>query len=340
MSKVAGELIELSLADPFEIAYARVEKKTNIVVRIEEGLGAGAPSSTCGESADTVLAALPKLAQCVSGDLDDLTGFHQRAENLLPGNPAARAAVDMALYDRAARRAGLPLWRFLDVPNPNGRESTISIGFDTVEGTLARMAKFPGTRVFKIKAGYPGDVERIALIARRSGKRLRVDANGGWDLETAKSNVRRLGELGVEMIEQPLPPELHGRLGELRGMTQVPIFVDEGCRTAADVPRYAGFVDGVNAKLMKCGGIWPALQMVAAARTLELKLMLGCMIECAISVTAAAHLGGLFDYLDLDSHLLFTDDPYRGMIHQDGLIRLPQGNGLGVTMTQGRGLER
>ena len=332
MTKVDWTRLELLLADPFEISYARVEQKTNIIVHVDEGIGAAAPSSTCGESTATVLTALPKHLECIADDAYDLVGFHRRAERALPGNPAARAALDIALYDRAARRAGLPLYRFLGVPSPEGMESTISIGIDTVDGTLARMAKFPGTRVFKIKAGYPGDVERIEQIARRSGKRLRVDANGGWDVETAKANIKRLSDSGVEMIEQPLPPESHDWLGDLRGISAVPIFVDEECRVAADVPRYTGLVDGVNVKLMKCGGIWPALQIVATARALGLKLMLGCMIECAISVTAAAHLAGLFDYLDLDSHLLLTNDPYHGMVHEEGRIRLPQGNGLGITM--------
>lgn len=331
MSDLHWKNVDLTLADPFEIAYARTEKKTNTIVSLGEGIGAAAPSTTCDETTDTVHAALPQLASCLSDDIFDLVGFHQRAETTLTWNTAARAAIDLALHDRAARQVGLPLYRFLGLPNPEGKESTISIGFDTVEGTLARMARFPETRVFKIKVGYPGDVDRVEQIAAQSGKRLRVDANGGWDFPTAVQNVQRLGEIGVELIEQPLPPELRGRLGELRRISPTPIFADEGCRTAADVAFYADRVDGVNVKLMKCGGLIPALNIVATARACGLQLMLGCMIECAVSTTAAAHIAGMFDYLDLDSHLLLTNDPYRGMVHRDGTIHLPEGTGTGVT---------
>jgi len=330
MTALKWDKIEVTLVDPFEISYGRTTTKTNILVIAEEGLGGAGPSTTCNETTETVLAALPVLAACVGRDTYDLAGFHVRADAVLADNPAAKAAVDIALYDRAARRAGLPLFQFLGLPNPNGKESTISIGIDTVEGTLARMAKFPGTQVFKIKVGYAGDIDRLEQIAKRSGKRLRVDANGGWNPESALENVRRLNELGVEVIEQPLPIEHHGYLAELRKISTAPIFVDEGCRTAADVPKYGGAVDGVNVKLMKCGGVGPALEIVAVARALGLELMLGCMLECAVGVTAAAHLAGMFDYLDLDSHLLLADDPYHGMVHEDGLIKLPSGIGTGV----------
>jgi L-alanine-DL-glutamate epimerase-like enolase superfamily enzyme len=333
MNNIDWESVEQALIDPFEISYGRTTAKTNVIVHAGEGLGGAAPSMTCNETTETVLTALPVLAECVGTDAYDLVNFHARADNVLAGNPAAKAAVDIALYDRAARGAGLPLFKFLGLPDPNGKESTISIGIDTVEGTLARMAKFPGTLVFKIKMGYPGDIDRLEQIAARCDKRLRVDANGGWDPKTAMDNVRRLNELGVEVIEQPLPVEHHEKLGRLKEMSTAPILVDEGCRTAADVPRYAGLVDGVHVKLMKCGGVAPALEIVAVARALGLKLMLGCMIESAVSVTAAAHLAGVFDYLDLDSHLLLADDPYKGMIHEDGLIRLRPGNGTGVVKT-------
>jgi L-alanine-DL-glutamate epimerase-like enolase superfamily enzyme len=335
MTDANWSCVDLTLADPFEISYSRVERKTNVVVRLDEGIGSAAPSSSCNETTDTVLAALPELAACVSDDVYDLTGYSRRSAEKLTGNPAAKAAIDIALHDRAARRVGLPLYQFLGLPNPEGKESTISIGIDTVEGTLARMAGFPGTQVFKIKVGYPGDVDRVEQIARQSKKRLRVDANGGWDLETAVGNVRRLGELGIELIEQPLSQDQHDRLPELHGISAVPIFVDEGCRVAADVPKYAGSVDGVVVKLMKCGGLRPALDIVAVARALGLKLMLGCMIECAIGTTAAAHIAGMFDYLDLDSHLLLNNDPYRGMTHREGTILLPRGSGIGVTRTDG-----
>ncbi len=330
MDKLRWESVELTLADAFEISYGRVEKKTNVVTRLGPGMGVAAPSKTCNETTETVLDSLPQLALCLGKDPFDIVGFHARAEESVTGNPSAKAAVDFALYDRAAHLAGLPLYQFLGLPNPNGKESTISIGIDTVEGTLRRMAKFPATTVFKIKVGYPGDIDRLEQIVAQSGKRLRVDANGGWDFETAVENVRRLSEMDIELIEQPLPVELRGRLGELRRFSDAPIFVDEGCRRAEDVPKYADRVDGINVKLMKCGGIRPALDLVATARAHGLQLMLGCMLECAIGTTAGAHIASLFDFLDLDSHLLLTDDPFSGMVHHRGAIKLPEGPGLGI----------
>ncbi len=330
MDKLTWEKVELTLADAFEISYGRTEKKTNIVTRIGPGLGVSAPSITCSETVETVLEILPQLAYCIGDDPCDIDGFHIRADQAVSGNPSAKAAVDFALHDRAARMVDLPLYRYLGLPDPNGKESDMSIGIDTVEGTLRRMTKFPDTEVFKIKVGYPGDIDRLEQIATQSGKRLRIDANGGWDFETAVENIHRLNELNIELIEQPLPVELRGRLGELRRIAEAPIFVDEGCRRAEDVPAYVDRVDGINVKLMKCGGIRPALDLVATARAHGLQLMLGCMLESAIGTTAGAHLAALFDFLDLDSHLLVIDDPFSGMIHENGAIKLPDGVGLGL----------
>jgi L-alanine-DL-glutamate epimerase-like enolase superfamily enzyme len=168
-------------------------------------------------------------------------------------------------------------------------------------------------------------------LRKATRKTIRVDVNGGWSLEEAMAKFPHLISLGVEFVEQPLPR------GELKGMKRLrdefplPIFADEDALTPEDVPRLTGVVDGINVKLMKCGGVGPALRMMEEARKRGLKVMLGCMIESSVGITAAAHLAPLADYLDLDGNLLIEDDPFTGVLCDAGRLVLPHGPGLGVT---------
>jgi L-alanine-DL-glutamate epimerase-like enolase superfamily enzyme len=142
-------------------------------------------------------------------------------------------------------------------------------------------------------------------------------------------------ELGVELVEQPFPVGSIEALKKVRRHAKIPIFIDEDIKDSTDIPAFSDAVDGINIKLMKCGGIREALRMIYIARAHGLKIMIGCNIESSVSITAAAHLTSLVDYIDLDGHLLVTNDPYIGVAVDRGRLTLPEGNGLGVEACSG-----
>jgi L-alanine-DL-glutamate epimerase-like enolase superfamily enzyme len=159
---------------------------------------------------------------------------------------------------------------------------------------------------------------------------VRVDANEGWTLEEARDRLDWLATMGVELVEQPLPADRIEESRELRRLSPLPIVADESVHRAADVPRLAQAFDGINIKLMKCGGLGEAVRLIHVARAHGMQVMLGCMIESSLAITAAAHLSPLVDWADLDGNLLVTNDPFIGAGVRDGRLVLPDGPGLGV----------
>jgi len=185
--------------------------------------------------------------------------------------------------------------------------------------------------VLKIKVGLDSDEATLEAVRSVTKKPLRVDANEGWKTkEEAARKINWLESQGVELVEQPLPAHMLEEARWVRSRVHIPIIADEACLHPQDIPRLAGCFDGVNIKLMKCGGILEAYRMIQIARSLGLKTMLGCMIESSIGVTAAAHLSPLVDYADLDGNLLISNDPYRGVLVDRGKLLLPARPGLGL----------
>jgi muconate cycloisomerase len=245
--------------------------------------------------------------------------------------PCAMAAVDVALWDLRAKQGGLPLYRLLGL----GRRAvptSLTVGINPPEVVRERVPLLlaQGARALKIKLGAPegldADKAMFAAVleaAAGSGAVLRVDANGGWSLEEARHMMAWLAERDVEYVEQPLVRGAEDQLPALFASRSLPIFVDESCRMSGDIPGFAHAVDGVNLKLMKCGGLTEALRIVATARAHGLATMIGCMGESSISIAAGAALSELFDYIDLDSHLNLAPDPATGAPLEGG--RVPPG---------------
>ena len=183
--------------------------------------------------------------------------------------------------------------------------------------------------ILKVKVGTPHDVENLhAIRDARPDAIIRVDANEAWTAKEAVERIRELMVYELEFVEQPVPGRDLEGLGRVRDAVPLPIIADESCIVPEDVPRVAPYVDGINIKLMKCGGLYPALQMINLARAHHLQIMMGCMIESSIAITAAAHLSPLIDYADLDGNLLIDDDPWRGVTVETGKLILPHGPGL------------
>jgi len=240
----------------------------------------------------------------------------------------ALAALDIALWDLRAKQAGMPLYRMLGLPR-RGVVTSITIGINPpdVVRERASLAIASGARALKIKLGSPDglDADQASYAAAREAAAghavaIRVDANGGWSLPDAQQMLLWLAERGADYVEQPLGEGAEDQLPTLFRNRPLPIFVDESCRFSRDVPALAHCVDGVNLKLMKCGGISEALRIVATARACGLKTMIGCMGESSIAIAAGASLAALFDFIDLDSHLNLDPDPAHGAPFEHGVV--------------------
>jgi len=191
--------------------------------------------------------------------------------------------------------------------------------------------------VLKIKVGTENDEQLVTAVRDVTDKPLRVDANEGWhDKEQALEKIRWLQRMGVELIEQPLPAARVEETAWLRQRVDIPIVADEAVKRAEDIPLLAGAYDGINVKLMKAGGLQEALRMIHVARALKLKIMLGCMIESSVAISAAAHISPLVDWADLDGNLLISNDPFLGVTVDHGRLILDERPGLGVSERAGR----
>jgi L-alanine-DL-glutamate epimerase-like enolase superfamily enzyme len=332
--QLRARIVSLTLAEEF--AISRASRTTQEVVQVElerdgiVGVGESAPVYYRGESAESAADFLTEEASALAGDDPfALEAIGQRLEDV-DGQAAGKAALDGALHDWIGKRLGLPVWRVLGL-SPEAPATSYTIGIDTVEGTHRRARGARDFRALKIKVGGAEDLARVEAVRAESETPLRVDANEGWTLESARELVPTLVELGVELIEQPFPAGDLDSFRALRGLEpRPPLVVDEGCHDLADVAAAAEYADGINVKLAKSGGLREAVRMIHAARALGLRVMLGCMIESQLGIAPAAAIASLADWADLDGHLLLADEPYTGLELRDGRVLPGPGPGLGV----------
>jgi L-alanine-DL-glutamate epimerase-like enolase superfamily enzyme len=332
---LASEVVTLRTTHPFVIARGGADDNRVVWVRLTdgdgvEGWGEAAPSRYYGETADTVLSVLERLAPALPDDPGDLEVAEARFAALVPKNGAARAALSAALHDLVGKRLGQPLWRLWGLDAARAPCSSFTIGLDTAEKMCEKVAEAAPYPILKIKLGTDRDEAILRAIRDVTDKPLRVDANAGWTRERALQMLPVLKEYGVEFLEQPLPPDDLDGLAAVQRRGVLPVIVDESCVVATDIPRLAGVVDGINIKLAKCGSLREALRMIATARAHGMLVMVGCMIESSLGITAAAHFTPLVDAADLDGAALTVNDPFVGATIDGGAIRLPLGPGLGV----------
>lgn len=333
--QLAVRRVRLPLAETFTIARDSRDHEDVVVVALEHegivGYGEASPVDYLGESVESAAAFLTDEAPALLGD--DPWRLEAIGVRLAgrPDVPAARCALDAALHDWIGKRVGRPVWQLLGL-DPVMVPTSFTIGIDTVAGTADRTRRAAGRfHVLKVKVGGPADLERLEAVRAAFDGPIRVDGNEGWTLASARALLPDLARLGVELVEQPFPRE---DLGSYRALHDVadrpPVFADEGCDTAADVVRLAPYVDGVNVKLAKAGGLREAHRAITTARALGLRVMLGCMLESELGIAHAAQLAPLADVVDLDGHLLLSASPFRGLGFHDGRVTLSDGPGLGV----------
>jgi L-alanine-DL-glutamate epimerase-like enolase superfamily enzyme len=328
--KLHWEPVSLELKTTFRVAHGASTQRHNVLVYLDDGVGEAAAVPYYGETQEGIIEYLKSVPDLGDNPYDLDGVLAKRPE----GSRAARAAIDEALHDLWGKKLGQPLHRLLGLDPGHVPLTCLTIGIDEPE-VMAQQARESDYPILKIKLGSERDEAILAAVRRVTDAKLQADANAGWTREQALELIPRLAEYDLEFIEQPLPiDDVEGYFWlkeKLKAQKiKVPIFADETAKTSHDVAKLAGAVDGVVVKAMKAGGLREALRMIHTARAHEMQIMLGCMVESSVGVTAAAHLGPLCDYADLDGPLLIRNDPYRGLKYEGARISLPDGPGLGV----------
>ena len=333
--KLTWEPITLNLRTTFRITHGASDQRFNVLVHIGEP-GADPAMSGVGEAAG-----VHYHGETQSGIIDYLKTITERRwdpfliedtlASLPPGPHGARAGIDLALHDLLGKQLGQPLYRILGLDPAKAPQTSYTVGIDA-PSVMAERARQSGMPIIKIKLGGENDEATVAAIrAANPDCRLRVDANTAWSREQAAELIPRLAEYGLEFVEQPLA------IGDVEGLRWLrqqklgaPIFADENIQTSHDVAAHAGAVDGVVIKLAKTSGIREAFRAIHVARALDMQVMIGCMVESSVAISAAAHISPLCDYADLDGPLLVANDPYRGVQYRKAQLILPDLPGLGV----------
>jgi L-alanine-DL-glutamate epimerase-like enolase superfamily enzyme len=332
--ELAHRSVTLALEQPFTISRETSveEKLVWIELRHEGTIGYGeaAPQAHYGESIESASAFLDE-----AGDLlgDNPFALEEIGERLAewPGEMAAKSAIDAALHDLCGKQTGIPVWRLLGLRQIGPPTSwTVWLGDPD---DMARRAEQVDPRFRRLKLKLGGrdglDVERVRQVRSVTELPLMVDVNEYWDLNEAVENIAALSSLGVEYVEQPLPAGDPGG-PRLKREAALPVYVDEDCHTLADVAPCAERAHGINIKLAKSGGIREAHKMAVAARALGLGVMLGCMIETGLGISAGCQIASLCDHVDLDGNLLLAEDPWPGVAFENGIQVPPEEPGLGV----------
>lgn len=334
---------------PLTISRGTTAMSTNLWLKIRadglEGWGEAVPFSI-GTQHQT----LAQIQQDMARLSEVLLAYHpwhrqaiDAAIRSLDLQSASRAALDMALWDWCGKATQQPIWKLLGLNLAQIVPTSVTVGIMSPEAAVQRTQDWlhqTQARALKIKLGHPAGIAADQAMFQAiydhidhipATLSLSVDANGGWTLDQATAMAAWLGERGVTHLEQPLPPHLDHQLPQLRHQSPLPIFVDESCFNGQDILRLRSLADGINIKLMKAGGLTEVLRMIHTAQACGLQIMFGCYSDSGLANSAMAQLSPLADYLDLDSHLNLSDDPFRGLTLADGRLLPSSRPGLGLT---------
>ena len=333
--------VNLRLNHTFTIAHDSRDVQPTLIVELRDGQYRGFGEATAtryyGITIEGMIAALAALRPAIEGhSLDNPEVFWADMSPHMTQNPFALCALDQAAWDLWGKRQEQPLYKLWNLDPANSPLTDYTIGLDTPERMVEKMQERPWP-LYKIKLGRPDeDINLVQTLRQHTKSVFRVDANCGWTADDAVVKSRLLADLGVEFIEQPLPANDWAGAKRVYEQSVLPIIADESCIVEADVDRCAGYFHGVNIKLTKCGGITPARRMIARARELDLRVMVGCMTESSVGISAIAQLLPLLDYADLDGAMLIANDPATGVTFEQGKVVYAQENGTGVRLLNGK----
>ncbi len=332
--EIENQVVRLPLKFRFEVASSKKDFSENTFIRIpfadSIGWGEAAPSRFFGEDSATIKNFFAQAKNLIGDDPFAVAVIMDHLNSHFRGNFSAKAAINMALLDLMGKCTDKPVHQLFDIQKKEALVTSFTIGIDRPEVIKEKVAAASHMPILKVKLGKDNDYEIIETIRHITDKPLRVDANEGWNREEAVEKINWLEKQNVELVEQPLPAGELADMQWLRRRIHLPVFADESVKTGSDLKKLVSAFDGVNIKLMKCGGLTEAVKMARQANKLNLKTMLGCFIESSLAITAAAQIAPLFDVLDLDGALLLASDPFAGVTFNEGKMTLPDAPGLGV----------
>ncbi len=325
----------LELRHAFTLAGSSRTTTPDMLTEIEYdgivGYGEASMPPYLGESQETATKFLSSLDLSQFHDPFQLENIMEYVDQVAPGNCAAKASVDIALHDLLGKIMGQPwyrIWGYDPAKTPN---TSFTIGIDTAEVIRQKVKEASPYKILKVKLGRDNDKEMIETIRSATDVPICVDVNQGWtDKHMALDMIHWLKEKGVVFVEQPMPKTAVDDNAWLTRNSPLPIMADESLQRLGDVIKAHGVYSGINIKLMKCTGMREANKMLTLARSLNMKVMIGCMTETSVAVSAAAQLSPMVDWADLDGNLLIANDPFTGVKVVDGKITLPEKPGIGV----------
>lgn len=326
---------DLPLRHTFTIARESCDIQESVVVELiidgVSGFGEATTSNYYGVTKEGLKQSLKSVSEFLKGySFSDPSTLWSVLKSTFNLEPFVLCAIDLAAYDLWGRLNEKPTWQLLGFSLETCPASDYTIGIDSIEKMVEKLNEFEGWPIYKIKLGTKEDLEIIRELRRHTKAIFRIDANCGWTSQETINNAVELKALGVEFIEQPLKADDWEGMKKVHEHCCLPIIADESCVLEADVKKCAGIFDGVNIKLTKCGGITPALRMIAEGKSLNLKTMVGCMIESTVGISGIAQILPLLDYVDMDGAELISKDIATGVKVNKGKVEYPSRNGSGI----------
>lgn len=328
--------VQLHLREAFTISHGSRTVQPSMIVALSQGghtgYGEATATSYYGLTLEQMVAKTETLRSLIEKtELSTPEAFWTRLQSMLKDDPFILCALDEAAHDLYGRLQGKPLYKLWGLAAQNLPLTNYTIGIGTIEEMVAKIKRYPWP-VYKIKLGTDHDLEIIEHLRQATNATFRVDANTAWTAERTVELAPKFKALGVEFLEQPLPAEDWEGMKYVYKHSALPIIADESCQREEDVARCHGHFHGVNIKLVKCGGITPARRMIEQARKLNLRVMIGCMTESSVGISAIGQLLPLLDYVDMDGALLLSNDPAEGVQIEDGKVYLSEKPGTGVEL--------
>lgn len=329
------EPYELKLRHSFNLAKYSRTTTPDVQVRLEYdgiiGYGEASMPPYLGESVNSVTSFLSKLDLSQFSDPFRIEDIHEYMETVAPDNRAAKASVDIALHDLLGKIMGQPWYKIWGLNPDKAPDTSFTIGIDKADVVRKKVDEASPYNILKVKMGLDNDKELVDIIREKTNRPICVDANQGWDnKEKALEMCYWLAERNCLFVEQPMPKEKIDETAWLRERSPLPIIADEFLQRLPDVRRASQAYDGINIKLMKSTGMHEAYKMAILAKSLGMKVMLGCMTETSCAVTAAAQLSPMVDWADLDGNLLIANDIFDGIKIINGKVSIPERPGIGI----------
>ncbi len=326
---------DLPLKHAFTISRATTTVQPTLIVELRcqghSGFGEATANAYYGVTIDSLRSAIDEVATLVNDyPLVNPTEFYDDVLTKLSHARFAQCALDQAAHDLWGKLQGKPVHELWGLDTSNNCQSNFTIGIDSIDVMIKKLNEMPGWPVYKIKLGTENDIEIIRALRQHTDATFRVDANCGWTADETIANSKQLRELGVEFIEQPLPADRWEEMKLVFAHSALPVIADESCMVESDVPRCEHHFHGINIKLVKCGGLTPARRMIEQARQRGLKVMVGCMTESTVGISAIAQLLPLIDYVDMDGAALLANDIASGAKVCRGVCQYADENGNGV----------